>query len=59
MFPTGFSRPSSGAQNCTHSARYLSDQYLTLHVTYTFELLMMDGNPRLKHVERPTEINKL
>ena len=25
-----FFRPSSGAQNCTYSVRYLSDQYLTL-----------------------------
>jgi len=25
----------------------------------SFELLMMDGKPRLKHVERLTEINKL
>ena len=29
-----FSRPSSENQNCTYSVRYLSDQYLTLHVQF-------------------------
>jgi len=27
-------RPSSGAQNCTYSVRYLSDQHLTLYVQF-------------------------
>ena len=31
---TQFIRPSSGAQNCTYSVRYLSDQYLTLYVQF-------------------------
>jgi len=30
----GFFCPSSGAQNCTYSVRYLSDQYLTLYVQF-------------------------
>jgi len=42
-----FFRPSSGAQNCTYSVRYLSDQYCYLTNTWScmcsFELLMMDG----------------
>ena len=42
-----FFRPSSGAQNCTYSVRYLLDQYCYL-------LLV-----RLKHVQRLTKINKL
>jgi len=42
-----FFRPSSGAQNCTHSVRYLSDQYCYLLLA------------RPKHVEHPTEMNKL
>jgi len=29
-----FLHPSSGAQNCTYSVRYLSDQYLTLYVQF-------------------------
>jgi len=61
-------RPSSGAQNCTYSVRYLSDQccylllawsdkYLTLYVQFWAP---DDGRKtRLKHVARPTEINKL
>jgi len=50
-------RPSSGAQNCTHSVRYLWDQYLTLYVQFW---ALDDGRKtRLKHVERLTEINKL
>ena len=56
MFQTGF--PSIiRSSNCTYSDRYLSDQYLTLYVQ--FELLMMEGKDRLKHVQRLTEINKL
>ena len=52
-----FFRPSSGAQNCTYSVRYLSDQYLTLCVQFWAP---DDGRKnRLKHVERLTEINKL
>jgi len=50
-------RPSSGAQNCTYSARYWSDKYLTLYV----QLWAPDDGRknRLKHVQRLTEINKL
>ena len=44
--------PSSGAQNCTYSVRYLSDRYLT----YVQFWAPDDGR---KHVERLTEINKL
>jgi len=46
--------PSSGAQKCTHSVRYWSDQYLTLSE-------VPDDGPktRLKQVERLTEINNL
>jgi len=67
-----FFRPSSGAQNCTYSVRYLSDRYcylllarlaagsstgLTLYVQFWAP---DDGRKyRLKHVERLTEINKL
>jgi len=52
-----FVRPSSEAQNCTYSVRYLSDQYLTLYVQIW---ALDDGRTtRLKHVERLTEINKL
>jgi len=36
-----FFPPLSGAQNCTYSVRYLSDQYV--HCMCSFELLMMDG----------------
>jgi len=50
-----FFRPSSGAQNCTYSVRYLSDQYLTLYVQFWAP---DDGQKnRLKPVERLTEIN--
>jgi len=52
-----FFRPSSGAQNCTYSIRYLSDRYCDLLLALggsngltntwccmcSFELLMMDG----------------
>jgi len=49
--------PSSVAQNCTYSVRYLSDQYLTLYVQFWTP---DDGRKnRLKHAERLTEINKL
>ena len=52
-----FFRPSSGAQNCTYSIRYLSDQYLTLYVQFWAP---DDGRKNhLKHVEHPTVINKL
>jgi len=52
-----FFRPSSGAQNCTYSVRYLSDKYLTLYVQFWAP---DDGRKtRLKHVKRLTEINKL
>ena len=52
-----FFHPSSGAQNCTYSIRYWSDQYLTLYVQFWAP---DDGwKNRLKHVERLTEINKL
>ena len=50
-------RPSSGAQNCIYSVRYLSDQYLTLYVQ--FWAPDHGRKNRLKHVERLTEINKL
>jgi len=50
------SRPSSGAQNCTYSIRYLSDQYLTLYVQFWAP---DDGRKyRLKHMQRLTEINR-
>jgi len=49
-----FSRPSSGAQNCTHSVRHLSDQYC-----YLLLVAPDDGRKTLlKHVELLTEINK-
>ena len=54
-----FFRPSSGAQNCTYSVKYLSDRYcyLTLYVQFWAH---DDGRKnRLKHVERLTDINKL
>ena len=64
-------RPSSGAQNCVYSVRYMSEQYslrasssrklycsdkyLTLYVQFWAPV---DGRKtRLKHVERLTEIN--
>ena len=50
-------RPSSGAQNCTYSVRYLSDQYLTLYLQ--FWATDEGRKNRLKHVERLTGINKL
>ena len=52
MFQTGFFRPSSGAQNCTYSVRYLS-VYAVLSSWWRTE------KTRLKHVQRLTEINKL
>jgi len=52
-----FFRPSSRAQNCTYSVRYLSDQYLTLYVQFWAP---DDGRKnRPKHVEHLTGINKL
>ena len=67
-----FFRPSSGAQNCTYSVRYLSDCYCYLllaggeYWSHKFLTLYVqfwapdDGRKnRLKHVERLTEINKL
>jgi len=51
-----FFHPSSGAQNCTYSVRYLSDWYLM----YVQFWAPDDGRKnRLKHVEHLTEINKL
>jgi len=51
-----FFHPSSGAQNCTYSVRYWSDQYLMLYVQFWAP---EDGwKNRLKHMERLTEINK-
>jgi len=45
-----FFRPSSGAQNCTYSVKYLSDQYLTLYVQFWAP---DDGRKnRLKHVKK-------
>jgi len=38
MFQTGFFRPSSGAQNCTYSVRYLSDRYCYLLVAWPARL---------------------
>ena len=52
-----FSRPSSGAQNCTYSVRYWSDKYLTLYVQFWAPDARRKN--RLQHVERRTEINKL
>ena len=52
-----FFRPSSGAQNCTYSVRYLSHQYPTLYLQ--FWAPDDRRNTRLKHIERLTEINKL
>ena len=52
-----FFRPSSGAQNCTHSVRYWSDQYLTLCVQFWAPDDWLKNG--LKHAERLTEINKL
>jgi len=49
-------RPSSGAQNCTYSVRYLSDRYCYLL------LAAGSSNGRkthLNHAERLTEKNKL
>jgi len=36
-----FLRPSSGAQNCTYSVRYLSDQYCYLLLALTFHCLFI------------------
>jgi len=52
-----FFHPSSGAQNCTYSARYWSDKYLTLYVQ--FWAPDDKWKNRLKHGESLTEINKL
>ena len=58
--------PSSGAQNCTYSIRYLSDQYCYLLLAWLARLAA--GRKYLTlyvqfwapdDVERPTEINKL
>ena len=46
-------RPSSGAQNCTYSVRYLSDRYCCLPLAVrlaercmcSFDLLMMNSKP--------------
>ena len=52
-----FFHSPSGAQNCTYSVRYLSDQCLMLCVQFWAP---DDGRKnRLKHVERLTHINKL
>ena len=49
--------PSSGAQNCTRSIRYLPDQYLKLYVQFWAPA---DGRKNcLKCVERRTEIKTL
>jgi len=52
-----FFRPSSGDQNCTYCIRYLSDEYTDA----VCAIWAPDGGRknRLKHVEHPTEINKL
>jgi len=50
-------RPSSWAENCTYSVRYLSDKYLTLYVQFWAPDVGRKTRP--KHVERLTEINKL
>ena len=64
-------RPSTGAQNCTYSVRYLSDQYcylllawlvwqISCHTVYVQFSAPDDGSKtRLKRVECLTEINKL
>ena len=66
-----FFRPLLGAQNCTYSVRYLSDRYCYMllaagsgiGLTNTWRLYVQfwapdDGRkPRLRHVERLTEIN--
>ena len=54
MFQTVFP-PSSGAQNCTYSVRYVSVQHLTLYVQ--FWAPDDGGKNRLKRVECLTEIN--
>jgi len=59
-----FFRPSSGAQNCTYSVRYLSDRYcyllLACNGLYVQFWAPNDGRKTgLKHLERLTEINKL
>jgi len=67
-----FFRPSSGAQNCTYSVRYLSDQYCYLLLALArlasgssnglyvqFWAPDDGGKNRLKHVQRLTETNKL
>ena len=38
-----FFRPSSGAQNCTYSVRYLSDQYCYLPLAQTFHTLFISA----------------
>jgi len=56
-----FFRPSSGIQNCLAGLAVCSSNGLTntWRCMCGFELLMMDGKTRLKHVERLTEINIL
>ena len=57
MFQTVFPSIISGAQNCTYSVRYLSDQRLTLYVQFWAP---DDGRKNiLKHVQHLTELNKL
>ena len=47
-------RPTSGAQNCTHSVRYFSEQYC-----YVLLAVRLWWKNRLKYAERVTEVNKL
>ena len=55
MFQAVFFR-SSGAQNCTYSVRYLSDQYCYLLLAWPRARLAAGS---MKHVEHLREINKL
>ena len=52
-----FFRQSPGAQNCTYSVRYLSDQYLTQYVQ--FWAPDNGRKTRLKHVDHLKEKKKL
>jgi hypothetical protein len=54
-------RPSSGAQNCTYSIRYLSDRYSDKYLTLYVQFWAPDDGRKthLKHVQLLTEINKL
>ena len=52
-------RPSSGAQNCTYSVRYLSDQYCYLPLYVQFWAPDDGRKTRLKHLERLTETKKV